>query len=90
MKNPNLSKLIILGIISTGIALAGLPLIIQSFSKFYMKFIYIGGAISAAGIIFGIIFVRCPYCGKALSIKGFVIKYCPHCGEKLKINKAYK
>ena len=29
MKNPNLSKLIILGIISTGIALAGLPLIIQ-------------------------------------------------------------
>ena len=79
MKNPNLSKLIILGIISTGIALAGLPLIIR-----------IGGAISAAGIIFGIIFVRCPYCGKALSIKGFVIKYCPHCGEKLKINKTYK
>lgn len=49
MKNPNLSKLIILGIISTGIALAGLPLIIQSFSKFYMKFICIGGSNIGSG-----------------------------------------
>lgn len=69
MKNPNLSKLIILGIISTGIALAGLPLIIQSFSKFYMKFICIGGAISAAGIIFGIILSDVPIAEKLCPLK---------------------
>jgi len=37
------------------------------------------------GLLFGVLFVRCPYCGGVLENGNLpaVPDYCPHCGKKL-------
>ena len=44
-------------------------------------FLFLGFALFAAWVIFGLIYYRCPHCGSLLySIHG---NYCPHCGRHL-------
>lgn len=83
MKNPNISRLIAHGIILSGLIFAGLPLIIPALYDKYMAFICAGGVIASAGIIFGVICIRCPFCSRGLPLIGIWTDYCPHCGEKL-------
>lgn len=48
----------------------------------------LGIAAVVAGEIIGLVYFKCPYCGKALyhdlRLPGRVPKYCPHCGEELR------
>ena len=44
--------------------------------------LYLAIACAFGGMVFWIIFGRCPCCGKYLGAR--YGKYCPHCGEKLK------
>ena len=82
MKNPNISRLIAHGIILSGLIFAGLPLIIPALYDKYMAFICAGGVIASAGIIFGVIRIRCPFCSRGLPLIGIWTDYCPNCGEK--------
>jgi len=43
----------------------------------------IGGVISMAGIVFALIFLRCPHCQGLLNMRGLPTQYCSHCGESL-------
>ena len=36
-----------------------------------------------AGIVWHIVFVKCPYCGKHMNPRAGLPNYCPECGEKL-------
>ena len=43
-----------------------------------------GAVLVAAGIIVGLLKIRCPFCRRFLGIAGPVGSYCPFCGETLK------
>lgn len=42
-----------------------------------------GILLSAAGWVYGLIVLRCPFCRHAIPMRGFYIDRCPWCGEKL-------
>lgn len=48
-----------------------------------MIIVYIGGAVSAIGLIIGWIIVRCPECNHSLPIWGWFYTNCPYCGADL-------
>ena len=70
-------------VIMAGIFVAMLPLIFPSIQDIYMIFLCIGGIISFSGVIFEVLFIRCPHCGRMLNLHGSSPEYCPHCGEKI-------
>ena len=35
------------------------------------------------GILWHIVFVRCPHCGHHFNLRASVLTYCPECGKKL-------
>lgn len=43
----------------------------------------IGLTLIVIGIIWHILFVRCPHCGSHLSLKRALPKYCPWCGKRI-------
>lgn len=76
MKNPNTNRTIMFGILFLGFAVFGAGNYCSS------------GLIGAAGLAlviaasaWGIIKVRCPYCGKLLSLKITHDVKCPYCGK---------
>ncbi len=82
MRNPNICRLIMNGIIIIGmIAFAGSAWV---FGVDPIHPLTIGcGMIVLGGLVYGLITVRCPACGHILPLKGFWTSYCPHCGEYL-------
>ena len=45
--------------------------------------VYAGMVILAAGLVWRILFVKCPHCGNGLYNCRSLPKHCPDCGEKL-------
>lgn len=46
--------------------------------------VWIFGILLCANVLFGFLFVRCPYCRRSLARHpAFLPEYCPYCGEKL-------
>lgn len=82
MKNPNICRYIMYGLILSGMAISGVSACVYGVDPIPLVFI-IGAIIAFAGIAFGFAFVRCPHCGRQLNFKGFKTEYCPHCGEKI-------
>lgn len=82
MKNPNLCRIISHLITILGLIIAMISSAVLGIEPLPILF-YIGTTISFAGIIFGIITVRCPFCGKGLRLIGLRTDYCEHCGQKL-------
>ena len=80
--NHRLCRIIMYGIIILGIVLAGTPLLISNLHGNQTVFLLSGTLMSTIGIVFGLIFLRCMYCGKLLPLRGFSPAYCRHCGEK--------
>jgi len=78
-----LCRCVMYGTVVFGIVLAGTPLLISNLHYAQTAFLVIGAVLSAIGIVFGLIFLRCNYCGKHLPFRGFSPDYCRHCGEKL-------
>ena len=51
---------------------------------FQLHFIaWIGLALIAAGLIFRILYIKCPHCGDGLYQQRVELKYCPNCGKEL-------
>ncbi|MGM9631215.1 hypothetical protein [Butyricicoccus sp.] len=82
MKHPNRCRWIMKAIIVAGIALAGLSGIVSGVEPIHPMFV-LGAVLALGGVVFGVITVRCPFCGHSLDMHGFRTDYCPHCGEKL-------
>ncbi|MDO5388398.1 MAG: hypothetical protein Q4F63_04105 [Clostridia bacterium] len=84
MKDPNTHKRIMEAMVLVGA-------IITLFSSFALKeaemgivISVMGAVIVCAGIVYGIIKVRCPYCKKLLNIRSpYREEHCSHCGKKL-------
>ena len=43
----------------------------------------LGMIMGIVGILWWILFLKCPYCGRHLSPRSGLSNYCPRCGEKL-------
>ena len=83
MKNPNICRYIMYVLIIIGLLIAGIAGVVFGVEPVHPLFM-IGSLISLGALIFGIIFVRCPFCHRQLHLKGIQPdKYCPHCGEKI-------
>ena len=44
---------------------------------------WLGIALIAAGLVFRILYIKCPYCGDGLYQSHAKLNYCPNCGKKL-------
>ena len=82
MMNHRLCRGIMYGNIMAGIILAGIPLLIPKLRHNQTVFLASGASLSTIGIAFGLIFLRCTYCGKLLPLRGFPPDYCHHCSRK--------
>lgn len=70
-------------IAAAGVMLSGVSGIIQGVEPLRPLFI-LGGIIAFAGIIYGVIAVRCPFCHRSLPLKGIgTEKFCPRCGKRI-------
>jgi hypothetical protein len=74
---------IMLAIIIFGMVTAGLALFADAVPFLQKVFLYGGGGIMVSGVVFGLLFLRCPHCGSLLNLRGLSPDYCPHCGERL-------
>lgn len=84
MKNPNICRYIMYVSITIGWLIAGIAGAIFGVEPVHPLFV-MGLLISLGALIFGIVFVRCPFCHRQLHLKGIQPDaYCPHCGEKIK------
>lgn len=84
MKNPNICREIMFCIIIAGLIVASASGMIWGVEPLHPFFI-LGGIISFSGIIFGMITVRCPVCGRGLRLNGLEKdKFCPYCGAEIK------
>ena len=70
------------GVIVLGLLVAMLAIVLQGVQPLPILF-YIGAAMALAGVLFGMVAVRCPYCRAQQPLRGIWYGYCPHCGEKL-------
>jgi|BioPla2DNA2_1021312.scaffolds.fasta_scaffold18512_4 rRNA maturation endonuclease Nob1 len=70
-------------LIVVGITVAGIPLLISNLLFIQKILLIIGILLAVLGVTIGLVFLRCPYCGNRLNIRGFSPDFCPHCGEKL-------
>lgn len=53
---------------------------ISSHTNFALIICFIG---LTGGIIWHIVFVRCPHCGHHFNLRTAISNFCPECGEKL-------
>lgn len=82
MKNPNVSRKIMFFIMVGGIVLAGISGVIWGVEPVHPGFV-LGAVIAFGGLIYGIIKVRCPFCGGKLRMVGLKNdEFCPNCGRK--------
>lgn len=88
--NYKKAKIIMWILMAVGFLIAFLPLLIMAIinpsgqiQDFNYICIYIGFAVIFLGLIEGIIFVRCPHCGRGLSVRGGFYKFCPYCGRDM-------
>lgn len=82
MKNPNVCRYIMFGIIIIGLIVAGLSAIVYGVDNIHPLFV-VGAVIAFGGVILGIIKIRCPFCHRQLHLKGIVPdNNCPYCGSK--------
>ena len=44
---------------------------------------WLGIALIAAGLVFRILYIKCPHCGDGLYQSHAKLNYCPNCGKKL-------
>lgn len=44
---------------------------------------WLGIAVMAAGLIWRILFIKCPHCGDGLYSARSSLKHCPNCGKEL-------
>ncbi len=84
MTNPNQCRHLMYGIIIAGLCIAGLSLLLPLNQTGVDILTVLGAATALLGIVFGLCTVRCPYCGRLLSLKGWNTFYCPYCGEEFK------
>lgn len=83
MQNPNICRYIMYALIIIGLLIAGFAGVVFGVEPVHPLFV-IGSLISLGALIFGIIFVRCPFCHRQLHLRGISPdEYCPHCGEKI-------
>ncbi len=83
MKNPNICRYIMYVLITIGWLIAGISGAVFGVEPVHPLFV-MGLLISLGALIFGIVFVRCPFCHRQLHLKGILPdEYCPHCGEKI-------
>lgn len=82
MKHPNRCRWVMMATIIAGIALAGLSGIVSGAEPIHPMFV-LGAVLALGGVVFGVITVRCPFCGHSLDLHGFGTEYCSYCGEKL-------
>lgn len=68
----------IIGVVALVCVIAGLYL----FFPRLMVLLWIGFALLVVGIIWGLVFIRCPHCGRGLFPRS-VTPYCPYCGEQV-------
>ena len=45
--------------------------------------VILGIAIMLVAIVIGVLYYRCPHCGRPLGRIGDSVAYCPHCGKAL-------
>ena len=70
--------------IRTGLMIVGLitALIARSFSRFDMNTgMWVGLILMISGIVWHILFIRCPHCGSPFHLRGGIPKHCPECGK---------
>lgn len=80
--NYKKAKIIMWILMAVGFLIVGIPLIINPNSQDFTC-VYIGGAVIFLGLIVGIIFVRCPHCGRGLNLNFTWYNYCPYCGKDM-------
>ena len=70
--------------IRTGFMIIGLviALIARSSARFGMNTgIWVGLILMIIGIIWHILFIRCPHCNSLFRLRGGIPKHCPECGK---------
>ena len=70
--------------IRTGLMTAGLLILLLSYpsSRDGMNAgAWIGLILTAASILWHILFIRCPHCGSPFRLRGGIPKHCPECGK---------
>lgn len=70
--------------IRTSLMIIGLliALFARSFSRFDMNIgMWVGLIMMIGGIIWHILFIRCPHCGSPFHLRGGIPKHCPECGK---------
>ena len=48
--------------------------------------LWIALALVVAGVVWRVIFIKCPHCGDGLYGSRIIPKHCPNCGKSLSIN----
>lgn len=77
-------RIIMVSVMMAGIIFAGIPVFIEDRTNATVyAFAAIGGVIAFAGLIWGMIKIRCPHCHGGLPLRDWFIEYCPRCGEKI-------
>ena len=84
MRSPNRCRRIMFATVMAGLAAALLSVILAGGEEPILLPLFIVGAVAACGgLIWGLVTVRCPSCGRMLDLRGWGNRYCPHCGEKV-------
>jgi len=88
--NYKKAKIIMWILMAVGFLIAFLPqLIMAAINPFGQAqdfndiCIYVGFGFIFLGLIEGIIFVRCPHCGRGLDLNFTWYNYCPYCGKDM-------
>ena len=70
--------------IRTGLMIVGLPLLVIARASSHGSVnagMWIGLILTAASILWHVLFVRCPHCGSPFRLRGGIPRHCPECGK---------
>jgi len=72
-----------IGLWLAGIVVIFLRFILPGLAEMGAVVIIVGLALAAIGFILGLVFFKCPHCGRHMPLRSGLPTKCPHCGKEL-------